>query len=119
VASQVVKFNAGEDLGTLDRPTQLLGRLNHFAEEVSKSRSKSGILALIRKLQDGLAAAENLAVHTSHMPSSASLRLSSAAAYGGEDIRYPLHAPLRMLDIAPPPHPVRLFDRCDSHNFWE
>ncbi len=74
----------GEDLSALERPTQLLGRLNQFAEEVSKSRSKSGILALIRKLQDGLAAAENLAVYTSQMPSSASLRLSSAAAYGGE-----------------------------------
>jgi hypothetical protein len=73
---------AGEDLTLLDRSTKLLGRLNDFAEEVSKSRSKSGILALIRKLQDGLAAAENLVVYTSHMPSSASLRLSSAAYQG-------------------------------------
>ena len=76
---------AGEDLEDPTRPDKLLKRLYSFTEAVSNASCNTSILALIRKLQDGLAAAENLPVVASQLsvPSSA-LRFSSAGSIPGK-----------------------------------
>ena len=71
-----------------DRPKKLLQRLHAFTTAVSSASSSGSLLTLIRKLQDGLAAGENLPVHASQMtmPPSA-MRFSSASSLPGKHSR--------------------------------
>ena len=73
-------FCTGEDLEAGERPQLLLQRLHSFTDAVMASggAGSSGLLGLVRKLQDGLAAAENLPVLTSHVSIT-----SSSVRFGG------------------------------------
>ena len=75
-------------MGDADRSNRLLCRLRAFTDAVHRSGSTGSLLALISKLQDGLAAAENLQVVSTPVTVS-----SSALRFGGGSFAgtFPIH----------------------------